>query len=152
MKDIFKLIVPADKLNPIFELLRTGKQLDPAKLLIEEITSEMDDNDGNFIQQFQTTGFLSRLREIYLFKFFRENGYSFDSTNNRPDFYVEKNGIDFFVEASLSNEVENDKFTKEYIAEASKNNDLTLQTELIEHYVIRMGSVLYSKLQKNIGN
>lgn len=148
MKDIFKPIVSEDKLNPVFELLRTGKQLDPAKLLIEEITSEMEDNDGNFIQQFQTTGFLSRLWEIYLYKFFTENGFSFDITNNRPDFYVNKNGIDFFIEASLSNEVGDDKFTREYIEEASKNNILEVQTELIEHYVMRMGSVLYSKLQK----
>ncbi|UII75880.1 hypothetical protein LV716_16690 [Flagellimonas sp. HMM57] len=148
LKDIFKHIVPEAKLNPIFELLRTGKQLDPAKLLIEEITSEMEDNDGNFIQQFQTTGFNSRIWEIFLYKFFKESGFSFDNSHNRPDFYVEKDGFDFFVEASLSNEVPEEKFTKEYILEAEKTNDLKVQNELIEHYIMRMGSVLYSKLQK----
>lgn len=148
MKDIFQPIVPEAKLNPIYELLRTGKQLDPAKLVIEEITSEMEDNDGNFIQQFQTTGFDSRLWEIFLHKFFKENGFNFDNSHNRPDFYPQKDGFDFFVEASLSNEVQEEKFTKEYILEAQKNNDLDVQNELIEHYIMRMGSVLYSKLQK----
>lgn len=108
----------------------------------------MEDNDGNFIQQFQTTAFNSRLWEIFLFKFFKENGFSFDYSHNRPDFYVEKDGFDFFVEASLSNEVPEEKFTKEFILEAEKKNDLEVQKELIEHYIMRMGSVLYSKLQK----
>lgn len=148
MKKLFENIVTDDKLNAKFKLLQTAKQLNPAKLLIEEIASEMDDNDGNFIQQFQSTGFSSRLWEIFLFKFFKENGFSFNTTKNRPDFHVKKNNIDFFVEASLSNEVVEEKFTKEYILEATKNNDLNIQKELIEHYIMRMGSVLYSKLQK----
>jgi len=148
VKDIFKHIVPKEKLNPIFELLRDGKQLDPAKLLIEEITSEMSDNDGNFIQQFQTTGFNSRLWEIFLFKFLQQNGFNFDNSHNRPDFYVEKDGFDFFIEATLSSEVADEKFTKEYILKAQKSKDLEVQKKLIEYYVIRMGSILYSKLQK----
>ncbi|WP_298137534.1 hypothetical protein [Flavobacterium sp.] len=146
--NLFENIISEDKLNPVFKMLQTAKQLDPAKLLIHEISSEMKDNDRNFIEQFQSTGFNSRLWEIFLFKFFKENGFSFDFTKNRPDFHLEKNGIDFFVEASLSNEVAEEKFTKEFIREAEKNNDLVVQEELIEHYVMRMGSVLYSKLQK----
>lgn len=122
--------------------------MQPAKLLIEEITSNMDDNDGNFIQQFQTTGFNSRLWEIFLFKFLSVNGFSFDNSHNRPDFHVEKNQIDFYIEASLSSEVEEEIFTREYIEKAEKENDLKVQKELIEHYIMRMGSVLYSKLQK----
>ncbi|OCB69009.1 hypothetical protein [Flavobacterium crassostreae] len=148
MIDLFRNIVSDDKLNPKFKLLQTAKQLNPAKLLIEEIAIEMEDNDGNFIEQFQTTGFLSRLWEIFLFKFFKENGFSFDTTKNRPDFNVKKNGINFFVEASLSNEIVEEKFTKKYIHNAEINNDLNAQEELIEHYVMRMGSVLYSKLKK----
>ncbi|PIB29289.1 hypothetical protein BFP77_06370 [Maribacter sp. 4U21] len=148
MKDIFKHIVAEDKLHPVFELLCEHLPIEPAKLLIEEIAAEMPDSDGNFIQQFQTTGFHSRLWEIFLFKFFKENGFTFNDAHNRPDFHVAKNGTDFHVEASLSSEVDGDKFTKEYILKAQKDNDLAVQKELIEHYVIPMGSVLYSKLQK----
>ena len=148
MKKLYDNIVAEDKLSTKFKLLKTAKQLDPAKKLIEMIVEDMDDNDGNFIQQFQSTGFSSRLWEIFLFKFLEENGFNFDRSKNRPDFHVFKNGCDFFVEASLSNEVANEKFTKEFILEAQKNKDLRVQNELIEYYVMRMGSVLFSKLQK----
>ena len=150
MKDIFVPIVAEEKLHPVFKLLCEHKPIGPAKLIIEEITSEMIDGDGNFIQQFQTSGFYSRLWEIFLFKFLKENRFTFKGTHNRPDFHIEKKGIDFFIEASLSSEVAGDKFTKEYILNAGKANDLDVQNELIEHYVMRMGSVLYSKLQKKV--
>jgi hypothetical protein len=41
-----------------------------------------------------------------------------------------------------------DVFSKEFIDASKAKNDLVVQQNLIEYYVIRMGSVLYSKLNK----
>lgn len=148
MKDIFKHVVSEEKLNLTFSMLENHPPMAPAKKLIEAIAHEMNDNDGNFIQQFQTTGFNARVWEIFLFKFVQENGFKIIEKHNRPDFNIKKDGIELFIEASLSAETGKDKFTREYIREALKKQDLAIQQEIIDHYVIRMGSVLYSKLQK----
>jgi len=148
MKDIFKHVVSEEKLSLTFRMLENHLPLSPAKNIIEAIAGEMNDNDGNFIQQFQTTGFNARIWEMFLFKFVQENGFKIIEKHNRPDFNIEKDGSELFIEASLSAETGKDKFTREYIREALKTRDLAVQQEIIDHYVIRMGSVLYSKLQK----
>ena len=47
-----------------------------------------EDVDGNFVEQFQTTGFAPRLWELYLFATFNELGYGRDSTVATPDFLL----------------------------------------------------------------
>jgi len=148
MKDIFKYVVKEENLSKIFKILVSHPPLDAAKNLVLEIAEQMNDKDGNFIQQFQTTGFYPRLWEIFLFKFFKENGINIIEKYDRPDFHLEKDGVEFFVEASLSNEKENDKFSKEYIVEMLDKQDYNAQQEMTDYYVIRMGSVLFSKLNK----
>lgn len=148
MNDIFTHIVPEEKLSNLFICLDKSKILNPAKEIIKSIAEEIQDKDGNFVEQFQTTGFDARLWEMFLFKFFQENNFEFVNEKNRPDFHLRKEIIDFFVEASISNEKEGDKYGKNYIQKAIKENDLAIQKELVEYYVVRMGSVLFSKLQK----
>ena len=148
MNDIFKHVVSEEKLSKTFQILENYPPMTAAKNIIEAIAFEMIDIDGNFIQQFQTTGFSSRIWEMFLYKFIQENGFKFIEKHNRPDFNIEKDSVELFIEASLSAETGNDKFTKEYIQEAITTRDLNIQQEIIDHYVIRMGSVLYSKLQK----
>jgi hypothetical protein len=66
MKNIFKHRVSKDKLNAKFLLLDECVVYNPAKEMIEEISNEFEDKDGNFVQQFQTTGFDARLWELFL--------------------------------------------------------------------------------------
>lgn len=40
-----------------------------------------------------------------------------------------------------------DVYTKEFIEEALDKNDIQIQNELIDYYVIRMGSVLFFKIK-----
>jgi len=148
MKEIYETKTKEEKLHPLFKILRDHKPMQPAKLMIENIAAEMDDKDGNFIQQFQTTGFLPRIWEIFLFKFLQENGFAFIQDNPRPDFHITKNEKYFFIEASLSNEIEVAKFSRADIKKALETKDEKLEKDLIDHYIIRMGSVLYSKLCK----
>lgn len=148
MKNIFKHIDAKEKLNEHFLLLDEFKAFNPAKKLIEEIAAEFEDKDGNFIQQFQTSGFDARMWELFLFKFFKTNEFEILNDVDRPDFHLVKDGFEFFVEASTSNEKKDDVYTKEFITEALENNNIQIQNELIDYYVIRMGSVLFSKLNK----
>lgn len=148
MRNIYDLLVPEEKLHERFKLLIEAGVLEPAKNIIENICNLFEDKDGNFIKDFQSTGFDARLWEIYLFIFLYENNFEQIDDVNRPDFHVKKNGYDFFIEASLSSEKEAERYSREFIREAVEKNDLKIQKELIDYYSIRMGSVLYSKLNK----
>ncbi|QGK75021.1 hypothetical protein [Flavobacterium sp. SLB02] len=148
MKNIYDLLVPEKNLHARFKLLTESNLFEPARNIIENICNRFDDKDGNFIKDFQSTGFDARLWEIYLFIFLFENNFEQIDDVNRPDFHVQKNGYDFFIEASLSAEKEDERYSREFIKEAVEKNDLKIQKELIDYYSIRLGSVLYSKLNK----
>jgi len=148
MKDIFKIIVSPEKLNKKFKLLLESDLFDPAKNIIKNIADLMNDKDGNFIEQFQSDGFDARLWELYLYVFFKENDFEFIDDVDRPDFHIRRDNLDMFVEASLSSEKKDDIFSKEFIQESMAKKDLAVQTQLIEYYIMRMGSVLFSKLNK----
>jgi hypothetical protein len=148
MKDLFKHKAEREKLDKDYLLLDEFKGFQPAKKLIEVVVSEIDDKDGNFIQQFQTTGFDARLWELFLYSLFKENEFEILSDCDRPDFHLKKMQTELFVEASVSNEKVDDIYSAEFIKEALALNDIAIQNELVDYYIIRLGSVLFSKLNK----
>jgi hypothetical protein len=98
--DFFEPIVELEHRYLAFELLRTQAQYSPALGLLRELMRYFEDADGNFIQQFQSTGFDSRLWETYLYAAFVEAGYALDRTNPVPDFHCQGPLGNFFVEAT----------------------------------------------------
>lgn len=147
MENIFTLLKDEKELHEQFVLLNNCELFDPAKNLISQIASEMSDEDGNFVEQFQTQGFEARLWELFLNNFFLENDFEVVPME-RPDFKIKKNDIEIFVEASTSNPTDGDKYSKEFIQESIDKKDIDMQNELVDYYVIKLGSVLYSKVNK----
>ncbi|WP_248740942.1 hypothetical protein [Pseudomonas sp. MWU12-2029] len=90
-------------LNPSFLSLTTLEGYSPAKEIIEPMMRWYEDADGNFIEQFQTTGFDSRIWELYLFSLFTEAGYSIDKSSAIPDFCCSGIPGKFSVEATTVN-------------------------------------------------
>ena len=86
--DFFTPIVPTDRLHPAFRMLTSGERYSPARDLIAAMMRFHEDADGNFVEQFQTTGFDPRLWELYLFATFKELNYAPDSTVSTPDFVL----------------------------------------------------------------
>lgn len=148
MKDIYKQIVKDERLHETYKLLVENILFQPARAIVENIAATMADKDGNFIQQFQSDGFDARLWEIFLHIFLTENGFELVNDVDRPDYHVKKKEFDFFIEASLSAEKNDEVFSKDFITEAIAKGDLPVQQQLINYYVMRMGSVLFSKLNK----
>lgn len=147
MEDIFASLKDEKELHNKFVLLNNCELFEPAKNLISQIASEMSDEDGNFVEQFQTQGFEGRLWELFLNKFLLENDFEVVPME-RPDFKIEKNGIEIFVEASTSNPSDGDKYNNEFIQESIDKKDINVQNELVDYYVVKLGSVLYSKVNK----
>jgi hypothetical protein len=68
-----------------------------------------EDVDGNFVEQFQTTAFDTRLWELYLFAMLVEAGYAFDKSFSMPDFCARSAFGEVCVEATTVNPSRNDQ-------------------------------------------
>jgi hypothetical protein len=89
-------------LHPSFEQLRDGGGWSAARRVVEHMMHWHKDADGNFVEQFQTTGFDARLWELYLFATFVEAGFALDDLAV-PDFVARGPAGSFAVEATTVN-------------------------------------------------
>jgi len=138
---IFKPVYEEDKLHCYFIKLAQESTYEAARNLISEIAYSFEDVDGNYIEQFQTTGFDARLWELYLHVFFNNSGFSIDKSKNVPDYCLEKLGEECFVEAVTVGA--NEQFdlpnphSAEEVVEYSK-----------DYMAIKFGSALFSKVNR----
>lgn len=144
---LFELVVPEDKLHPFFAHVRTSEVSISARAMLEDVFADFHDPDGNFVEQFQTTGFDNRFFELYLHAFFGRSGYVMDRRFPNPDFLVERDGEKVAVEATTIN-----PSTSGVISKYGKKIEELDESELSEYtrdeLPIRFGSALFSKLQK----
>ncbi|MEI2282441.1 hypothetical protein [Paenibacillus polysaccharolyticus] len=87
------------KLGNSFTQLQSGFVNEPTRVMMNKAFEFFNDVDGNFIEQFQTTGFDARVFELYLSSYFLEAGYSINRNHDRPDFIIERDGLKVAIEA-----------------------------------------------------
>ena len=157
--DPFTPIVPPSRLNPLFELARTFDRFAPARGMIRDVFSSYVDRDGNFLEQFQTTGFDSRIWELYLHAYFVDSGFNILPSVS-PDFVVSKGSTTIGVEAVTANPTQGlDPRQREQLYSSTRlisslSDALITEMEGAFEYKqkdfvpIKLGSALYSKLEK----
>ena len=101
--DFFTPVVAAVKLNPDFKTITSLEGYSPTLELIKPMMRWFEDADGNFVEQFQTTGFDARLWELYLFAALVEAGYVFEKSEPMPDFCAKSLRGQICVEATTVN-------------------------------------------------
>ncbi len=101
--DFFTSVVSIEKLNPSFSALSDLLGYSSAKGIIEPMMRWYEDADGNFVEQFQSSGFDARIWELYLFAAFYEIGYEIDRIHAVPDFCCVSPFGEFNVEAVTAN-------------------------------------------------
>lgn len=89
--------------SPEFDLLTTTISHLPALMAIGECYLALPNPDANFVSDFQTSNFASRLFELYLLACFREQGLSVRQDHDSPDFLIEKDGDACWIEAVTAN-------------------------------------------------
>jgi hypothetical protein len=144
--DFFTPVSPTDRLHPGFRKLTETEGFSPARGIVEPMMNWYDDPDGNFVQQFQTTGFDSRIWELYLFATFVEMGYAIDRAGAIPDFCCAGIHGKFCAEAVTINPTQ-EKGGKP-VPPPSTNTPEELRIFQKEYMPIKYGSVLTSKLAK----
>lgn len=145
--DLFSPVVPIEQQNPFFINLNSNVVFYPAKKIINEMMPHFIDIDGNFVQQFQSTGFDSRLWELYLNSYFTEEQLFVVRKYHTPDFLVKKYGKEVAIEAVIvgRNPDNPPKYFKKYNVPKFPNDIIEEQSNAMP---IKFGSPLYSKLKK----
>jgi hypothetical protein len=144
--EVFLPSVPSQDLNLAFLQLASTEAFTAARRVVESMMPFFQDVDGNFIQQFQTTAFDSRVWELYLFAALTELKIVFDRSFNAPDYLCDFFGYQFFVEATTVNPtMKNGIIVEPDPASLDKEK---LKSYFTDYMPIKWGSALWSKLNK----
>ncbi len=133
-----------DGLGDTFKLLVTTMEHYPALMAIGETYLAMPRPDDNFVSDFRTSNFDSRLWELYLLATFREQGVLITQDQPSPDFLIERAGLECYVEAVTANPIE--PRTPGFLppADAPDNH----ADRLLGPPAVRFAKTLRSKLQR----
>lgn len=101
--NFFARLAAEARLHVNFKRVRDDKGRSSARELINVMMRWYADRDGNFVEQFQTTGFDSRVWELYLWATLISLGYEVAQPDPSPDFVAR--GIEgaFAIEATTVN-------------------------------------------------
>jgi len=144
---LFQPIVDVSKMHPSFKGVCDSIGHLGAKKLMDEMFAQLPNPDRNFSEQFQTTGFDSRVFELALFSYFKNSGYRVERVHEQPDFIVGNGYIKVAVEAVTSSPQANVRFqnTIPYMEKLSLDE---VQQRIDNDFPVRIGSALFSKLNK----
>jgi hypothetical protein len=143
--DFFTPAHEEERLNPHFVNLANNEAFSPAKEIIEPMMRWHEDADGNFVEQFQTTGFDQRIWELYLFSMLIELGYVIDREKAVPDFCVAGLQGQMAIEAVT---VGPTRMGGDIIPPPPTETPEQQMAYLKEYMPIKFGSPLFSKLKK----
>lgn len=139
--DLFQDLDNEGKQHPNYKILKSDISLSSAKEAIKEVSYHYKDIDGNFIDQFQTlNGFDSRIWELYLFCFFREQFFSFKRNFNAPDYMIEKFNQEIAVEAVI--------VSRKSPLDAEAKTPKEIQEKLNNEVPLLFGNALFDKMKK----
>ncbi|WP_313614813.1 hypothetical protein [Rhizobium sp.] len=144
--DFFTHVHEASRLNPSFVQLTMNEGYSPARAIIEPMMRWYEDADGNFIEQFQTTGFDQRIWELYLFAMLIEAGFLLSREHQIPDFCGSGLLGELYVEAvTVGPTIKDGQIVPPPPMDTPEARDAYLK----EYMPIKFGSPLFSKLNKN---
>lgn len=145
--DLFTPIVPEDRLHPAFKGL-AHRGFEPARRMLADIAATFNDKDGNFVKDFQTTGFDARLWELYLHVYLRSDGFTLDETKTVPDYIATKAARAALIEAVTVNPTEAKSAREAETVGAGLTGWDLFSHRMQNVYPIKFGSPLFSKMKK----
>ena len=148
--DLFVPVVPEGRLDARFALVASHPSQAPARAMARRIYSRFVDVDGNFLEQFQTTGFDARTWELFLFAYLIDAGFTLDSDYRQPDFMCSKNGATVAIEATTANPTGGAPAptSLEALERRASETQEEILRRLQQEIPIRLGSPLFTKLTR----
>jgi hypothetical protein len=148
--DFFSPLVDEEKLHPHFRRLVFDHEFSAAREIIGAMMHWHEDVDGNFVEQFQTTGFDTRLWELYLFAALTEANLEVTRPKPAPDFLARGLKGEFALEATTINPSRGSD--GEPIATPSRQTDEEREAYVRHYLPIRYAGPLTTKLAKEYWN
>lgn len=145
--DLFTPVVPEDRLHLAFKGI-AHRGYEPARRMLADIAATFNDKDGNFVKDFQTTGFDARLWELYLHAYLRSDGFSLDENKSVPDYIATKAARTVFIEAVTVNQTEAKTAHEAEMAAGGITGWDLFDHRMRNVYPIKFGSPLFSKMKK----
>lgn len=144
---LFTPVVDSAHQHDNFKLVSTAPAHAPARWMLETAFASYHDSDGNFVEQFQSTGFDQRIFELFLYCYFYYSGFEVDQTQAAPDFMLVRDGLTVGVEATTVNPSLAGALAEhgQVIADL---NEAELDAYRRHELAVRFGSPLFSKLSK----
>lgn len=144
--DFFSPLTSHEKLSPDFLRVASTDGFLAARGIISAMMRWNEDIDGNFVEQFQTTGFDARLWELYLFAALTESGLSIERPSPAPDFLARGPRGEFALEATTINPSVGPDGKPTASQKPSNEPDIA---SYVQHYLpIRYAGPLTAKLRK----
>ncbi len=143
--DFFRPQQTPDRLHPDF-LALNRPTFSAAREIIAEMANVFDEPDGNFVKDFQTTGFNSRLWELYLFAALVEEGFRLDRSHAQPDFIASTYEQTIAIEATTVNPTIGDDGKLVDPPKPTSSEDLKRLRR--DYMPIKFGGPLFRKLKK----
>lgn len=147
--DLFNTRLTVNQQHRAFHLLCSAPHWLPARAIMSEMMHHYVDVDGNFVEQFQTTAFDSRIWELYLYAALLELGLFVNKEHEAPDFEVSDGRNKVYIEAVIVGPSPNDPpLAPQKDSMTIKRTQEEIKELLKTRVPIRFGSALYSKLNR----
>lgn len=145
--DIFRGIVPCEKMHESFRAIKSLPTHSGARKLINEIYNKLPNPGKNFVDQFQTQGFEARSFEIGLYAFLDECALDITQDHSRPDFIVSNGNTEVCIEAVTSNPADHLKLIN-IIKNYKELNQYEIEEKIRNELPRKFGGPLYDKMKK----
>ncbi|KQK26093.1 hypothetical protein AR438_10960 [Chryseobacterium aquaticum] len=148
--NLFDLTIDEAKQHRNFKIVKNEIAYEAAREQLNIVFNSYDIIDNNFLQQFQSTGFDSRIWELYLLSVFHEQSFNIGRKHDRPDFELIKGDSKIFVEAVTSNTSFNSKSLDklEVLKSINDDNHRDFIINLRNESTIKLAGALFNKLRK----
>src|SRR5450755_1892151 len=103
IRSLFSTTKPKKLLHPSFHILQSSPRNKSTRRLMNDAFARLIEKDGNFVEQFQTTGFNTRTFALYVSELLYAEGFAFEGAEPQPDFCVSKNGVKLSIECTTAN-------------------------------------------------
>lgn len=147
-RGLFGQLPPKKLMHPSYKFLRESPRNRSTRAMMNEAFARFADRDGNFVEQFQTTGFDNRTFELYVSELLHSEGFAIVGDGPHPDFSVEKNGVRIHIECTTANRTDTGG-SRLVPYEPTNDKDLSIQDikDRSENDIpVRIGGALRNKL------
>ncbi len=151
-RSLFATKKPKKLLHPSFEMLSSSLWSKSTRKMMNDAFSRLVERDGNFIEQFQTTGFNARTFELYVSELLHAEKFEPIGREPQPDFTVSKHGTQISIECTTANPSGNGAGLQAYRSVNERDADIAdIRDRQQNQLPIRIGGALRAKMLHRLG-